>query len=85
MQLNGARQKTAMHTTFIKLIWSPQLGSIHESLWFMQEKEEIEIGKFRQTLCFKARPLPDFYKERKSQKSEIDKVCLSSCAAMLLR
>ncbi|XP_008230456.1 PREDICTED: protein WVD2-like 7 isoform X3 [Prunus mume] len=40
----------------------------------LKEKEEIEIGKFRQTLCFKARPLPDFYKERKSQKSEIDKV-----------
>ncbi|KAH0984621.1 hypothetical protein GBA52_011798 [Prunus armeniaca] len=39
----------------------------------LKEKEEIEIGKFRQTLCFKARPLPDFYKERKSQKSEIDK------------
>ncbi|ONI19795.1 hypothetical protein PRUPE_3G298700 [Prunus persica] len=40
----------------------------------VQEKEGIEIGKFRQTLCFKARPLPDFYKERKAQKSEIDKV-----------
>ncbi|XP_021813402.1 protein WVD2-like 4 isoform X2 [Prunus avium] len=40
----------------------------------LKEKEETEIGKFRQTLCFKARPLPDFYKERKSQKSEIDKV-----------
>ncbi|ONI19798.1 hypothetical protein PRUPE_3G298700 [Prunus persica] len=40
----------------------------------LKEKEGIEIGKFRQTLCFKARPLPDFYKERKAQKSEIDKV-----------
>lgn len=40
----------------------------------MQEKEETEIGKYRQTLCFKARPLPDFYKERKSPKNEIHKV-----------
>ncbi|XP_004306402.1 PREDICTED: 104 kDa microneme/rhoptry antigen isoform X2 [Fragaria vesca subsp. vesca] len=32
----------------------------------VQEKAEIEIRKFRQSLCFKARPLPDFYKERKA-------------------
>ncbi|KAM2858380.1 hypothetical protein COP2_023925 [Malus domestica] len=40
----------------------------------LKEKEETEIGKYRQTLCFKARPLPDFYKERKSPKNEIHKV-----------
>ncbi|CAN6575064.1 unnamed protein product [Malus baccata var. baccata] len=40
----------------------------------LKEKEEKEIGKYRQTLCFKARPLPDFYKDRKSPKKEIQKV-----------
>lgn len=40
----------------------------------MQEKEEKEIGKYRQTLCFKARPLPNFYKDRKSPKKEIQNV-----------
>ncbi|XP_009370317.2 protein WVD2-like 7 isoform X1 [Pyrus x bretschneideri] len=40
----------------------------------LKEEEETEIGKYRQTLCFKARPLPDFYKERKSPRNEIHKV-----------
>ncbi|KAI4387717.1 hypothetical protein MLD38_000129 [Melastoma candidum] len=31
----------------------------------IKEKEEIETKKFRQTLCFKARPLPKFYRENK--------------------
>ena len=43
---------------------------------FVQEKAETEIRKLRQTLCFKARPLPNFYKERKEPKDEIKKVSL---------
>ncbi|XLR05549.1 hypothetical protein HN51_060429 [Arachis hypogaea] len=31
----------------------------------LKEKAETEIRKLRQSFCFKARPLPDFYKERK--------------------
>ncbi|XP_050381296.1 protein WVD2-like 7 isoform X2 [Argentina anserina] len=45
----------------------------------VQEKAELEIRKFRQSLCFKARPLPDFYKERKAPlKDEVKKVPVSN-------
>ncbi|XP_022134473.1 protein WVD2-like 7 isoform X2 [Momordica charantia] len=37
----------------------------------LKEKAETEITKLRQSFCFKARPLPDFYKERKAQKNEV--------------
>ncbi|XP_024185117.1 protein WVD2-like 7 isoform X1 [Rosa chinensis] len=40
----------------------------------VQEKAEIEIRKFRQSLCFKARPLPNFYKERKAPPNDVKKV-----------
>ncbi|XP_075673006.1 protein WVD2-like 7 isoform X3 [Castanea sativa] len=40
----------------------------------LKEKAETEIRKLRQTLCFKARPLPNFYKERREPKDEIKKV-----------
>ncbi|XP_062152600.1 protein WVD2-like 7 isoform X3 [Alnus glutinosa] len=43
----------------------------------LKEKAETEIRKLRQTLCFKAKPLPNFYKERKEQQSEIKKVPLT--------
>ncbi|XP_012071316.1 protein WVD2-like 7 isoform X2 [Jatropha curcas] len=43
---------------------------------FEQEKAETEIKKLRQTLCFKARPLPDFYRER-AKKNPIEKVPLT--------
>ncbi|KAA0037632.1 protein WVD2-like 7 isoform X1 [Cucumis melo var. makuwa] len=36
----------------------------------LKEKAETEITKLRQSFCFKARPLPNFYKERKAQKNE---------------
>ncbi|XP_052722864.1 protein WVD2-like 4 isoform X3 [Vigna angularis] len=40
-----------------------------------KDKTETEIiRKLRQSFCFKARPLPDFYKERKISKSETKKV-----------
>ncbi|KAE8021400.1 hypothetical protein FH972_007294 [Carpinus fangiana] len=42
----------------------------------LKEKAETEIRKLRQNLCFKARPLPNFYKERKEQPSEIKKAPL---------
>nr|XP_015879049.2 protein WVD2-like 7 isoform X1 [Ziziphus jujuba var. spinosa] len=40
----------------------------------LKDKEEKENGKLRPTLCFKARPLPDFYKQRKAPKNEIKRV-----------
>ncbi|KAH7577253.1 hypothetical protein JRO89_XS01G0228000 [Xanthoceras sorbifolium] len=42
-----------------------------------QVKAETELRKLRQSLCFKARPLPDFYKERVTPKSQIKKVPLT--------
>ncbi|KAK7364859.1 hypothetical protein VNO80_13603 [Phaseolus coccineus] len=44
----------------------------------LKEKTETEIiRKLRQSFCFKARPLPDFYKERKTSKSETKKDLLT--------
>ncbi|PON95257.1 TPX2, C-terminal [Trema orientale] len=40
----------------------------------VKDKPETETGKLRPSFCFKARPLPDFYKQRKAQKDEIKKV-----------
>ncbi|GLU02167.1 hypothetical protein SLE2022_194310 [Rubroshorea leprosula] len=37
----------------------------------LKEKAGTELRKLRQSFCFKARPLPDFYKERKSTKDQI--------------
>ncbi|XP_019451154.1 PREDICTED: protein WVD2-like 7 isoform X2 [Lupinus angustifolius] len=40
----------------------------------VKEKKETEImSKLRRSFCFKARPLPDFYKERKASKDETKK------------
>ncbi|KAH1076534.1 hypothetical protein GLYMA_19G055400v4 [Glycine max] len=40
----------------------------------LKEKTETEIiRKLRQSFCFKARPLPDFYKERKTSTNETKK------------
>ncbi|KAJ1412708.1 TPX2, C-terminal [Sesbania bispinosa] len=40
----------------------------------LKEKSETEIiRKLRQSFCFKARPLPDFYKERKASQNETRK------------
>ncbi|MED6107111.1 hypothetical protein PIB30_011127 [Stylosanthes scabra] len=39
----------------------------------LKEKAETEIRKLRQSFCFKARPLPDFYKERKESNKETKK------------
>ncbi|XP_031265059.1 protein WVD2-like 7 isoform X2 [Pistacia vera] len=43
----------------------------------LKEKAETELRKLRQSLCFKARPLPNFYKERSASKNEIKKVPLT--------
>ncbi|CAJ1947547.1 unnamed protein product [Sphenostylis stenocarpa] len=44
----------------------------------LKEKTETEIiKKLRQSFCFKARPLPDFYKERKTCKNETTKDLLA--------
>ncbi|XP_042970009.1 protein WVD2-like 7 isoform X2 [Carya illinoinensis] len=43
----------------------------------IKEKAETEIRKLRQSLCFKARPLPSFYKERKEQQNEMNKMPLA--------
>ncbi|KAI4348250.1 hypothetical protein L6164_008995 [Bauhinia variegata] len=39
----------------------------------LKEKAETEMRKLRQSFCFKARLLPDFYKEIKASKNEITK------------
>lgn len=49
-------------------------------LWFLQEKAESELRKLRQSFCFKARPLPDFYKERETQTHQMKKACSFDCA-----
>ncbi|XP_074376463.1 protein WVD2-like 7 isoform X2 [Apium graveolens] len=36
----------------------------------LKEKAEIEVGKFGPSLCFRARPLPDFYRERETSKKK---------------
>ncbi|KAK9272262.1 hypothetical protein L1049_002633 [Liquidambar formosana] len=43
----------------------------------LKERAESELRKLRQSLCFKARPLPDFYKERETQKNQIKKIPLT--------
>ncbi|XP_059670025.1 protein WVD2-like 7 isoform X2 [Cornus florida] len=42
-----------------------------------KEKAESEIRKLRQTFCFKARPLPDFYKDKETPKNQIKKTPLT--------
>ncbi|KAI4375358.1 hypothetical protein MLD38_013240 [Melastoma candidum] len=45
----------------------------------LKEREEMEVKRFRQTLCFKARPLPKFYSESPAMaKSLVKKVESSS-------
>ncbi|KAF5961657.1 hypothetical protein HYC85_002866 [Camellia sinensis] len=39
----------------------------------LKDKAETEMRKLRQNLCFKARPLPEFYKERETPKNRIKK------------
>lgn len=39
----------------------------------LKEKAESELRKLRQSFCFKARPLPDFYKEREPTKIQTKK------------
>ncbi|KAL6960481.1 hypothetical protein U1Q18_038244 [Sarracenia purpurea var. burkii] len=45
----------------------------------LKEKAGTEIQKLRQSLCFKSRPLPDFYKERETPKNQIKNVKVSLC------
>ncbi|GMI67088.1 hypothetical protein HRI_000378100 [Hibiscus trionum] len=40
-------------------------------------KAETELKKLRQGFCFKARPMPDFYKERRTMKDQMEKVPLT--------
>lgn len=47
------------------------------SLYIEQEKAETELKRLRQSLCFKARPLPDFYKQRVAPNNQMEKVTLS--------
>uniref|UniRef100_A0A2C9U8K4 TPX2 C-terminal domain-containing protein n=1 Tax=Manihot esculenta TaxID=3983 RepID=A0A2C9U8K4_MANES len=39
----------------------------------LKEKAETELKRLRQTLCFKARPLPEFYRERATTKNQVEK------------
>lgn len=58
------------------------LDSMLRNLWvdldvylmLSQEKAETEVGKFGPSLCFRARPLPEFYKERETSKKQTKKV-----------
>ncbi|XVF16276.1 hypothetical protein REPUB_Repub10bG0017200 [Reevesia pubescens] len=43
----------------------------------LKEKAETELKKLHQSFCFKARPLPDFYKERRTPKDQMQKVPLT--------
>ncbi|KAL5581287.1 hypothetical protein UlMin_013729 [Ulmus minor] len=43
----------------------------------IEGKPEKAVGKLRQSFCFKARPLPDFYKQRQAPKDEMKKVPVS--------
>ncbi|XP_058180519.1 protein WVD2-like 7 [Rhododendron vialii] len=40
----------------------------------LKEKAETELRKLRQSLCFRAQPLPDFYNEREAAKDQIKNV-----------
>lgn len=40
----------------------------------LKEKAETKLRKLRQSLCFKAQPLPDFYNERETAKDKIKNV-----------
>ncbi|KAL4363425.1 hypothetical protein GQ457_04G033610 [Hibiscus cannabinus] len=42
-----------------------------------KEKAETELKKLPQSFCFKARPLPDFYKERRTVKDQMEMVPLT--------
>ncbi|KAM7268742.1 hypothetical protein ACFE04_010908 [Oxalis oulophora] len=44
----------------------------------LKQRAEYELKKLRPTLCFKARPLPEFYKERGSPNNDMKKVLLSN-------
>ncbi|KAH8519346.1 hypothetical protein H0E87_000949 [Populus deltoides] len=43
----------------------------------LKEKAETELKRLRQSLCFKARPLPDFYKQRVAPNNQMEKVPLT--------
>ncbi|KAK4272156.1 hypothetical protein QN277_020747 [Acacia crassicarpa] len=43
----------------------------------LKKKANTEIRKLRESLCFRARPLPEFYKERKESKEEKNKGILT--------
>ncbi|CAK7328244.1 unnamed protein product [Dovyalis caffra] len=43
----------------------------------LKEKAETELKRLRQSLCFKARPLPDFYKQRVALDNQMEKIPLT--------
>ncbi|XWS40648.1 hypothetical protein CRYUN_Cryun17cG0013600 [Craigia yunnanensis] len=50
----------------------------------LKEKAETELKKLRQSFCFKARPLPDFYKERRETKDQMQKAPLTQAESPAL-
>ncbi|XP_022774314.1 protein WVD2-like 7 isoform X1 [Durio zibethinus] len=50
----------------------------------LKEKAETELKKLSQSFCFKARPLPDFYKERRTTKDQMQKVPLTQAESPAL-
>lgn len=55
--------------SFCRLIWNIYILHL-----FMQEMAENELREFRRSLCFKARPLPDFYHKTEPIKESNRKV-----------
>ena len=61
-------------TRFIQSTYFPWLNTP----CLMQEQKEVEIKKLRQSLNFKATPMPGFYQGQRTSKSNLNKVCASS-------
>lgn len=61
-------------TRFIQSTYLPWLNTP----CLMQEQKEVEIKKLRQSLNFKATPMPGFYQGQRTSKSNLNKVYASS-------
>ncbi|GJV10979.1 hypothetical protein Tco_1352520 [Tanacetum coccineum] len=70
-------QKVQLQTT-LKVIKPLILVSNLPFIFCICQKAESEFRRLRQSFCFKARPLPNFYNERATPKSPLKKVCLDS-------
>ncbi|XP_031403417.1 protein WVD2-like 7 isoform X2 [Punica granatum] len=65
----SARRKEKLEEKFN----ADEAQKVQQQAKMVKEKADLELKKFRQTLCFKARPLPKFYKENGTPKKPIAK------------